>query len=378
MALNETQQFTELIKKSSHVLIVFKKEFTIDAVAAALGLYSVLKKQNKLVDIICPDFVLPKNLKFLPNAEIINPKLETLQKLIITVDADQEQIEEFSYNFEANKLKIFITPKTGGLNEEKVKIESSQFKYDLIITLDTADLNALGAIYQNFTQFFFDTNIINIDHHSDNEQYGQINITNLNAVATSEILFDLINSIDKNLLDAEIATCLLTGLVAKTKSFKTPNVTPTTLGVASALMTAEADRDTIIKNLYRSRSLATLNLWGRVLARLRNDGDSKLIWSLLTDNDFVEAKADQKDLSDVIDELISFMPGVEIVVLIYQLNGSINVLVHTLKGHNALYLASTFNPEGSKNSAQFQISNQTLADAETEVIAKIKERLGQK
>jgi len=378
MALNEVQQIQEVIKKSHHILITFPKDFSIDAVASALALYLVLKKQDKLVDIVCDNFEPPNNLKFLPKSETIKPKISNLQKFVISVDTNKDKIEEFSYNVENDKLNIYITPKAGTFNQENVRTESSDYKYDLIITLDTVDLDSLGKIYQNFTEFFYNTTIINIDNKPENEHFGQINLTNMNSVATAEILFRLINTIDKNLMDKDIATCLLTGLISKTRSFKTSNVTPKTLEIASRLLTAEADRDTIIKNLYRSRALTTLNLWGRVLARLKSDKSNKLVWSLLTENDFVESGAQPKDLPDVIEELISFVPGVKIVVLIYQIKGKNCVLVNTFKNHNALYLTSNFRPEGTKNLAEFCLTEETLLEAEKKVIDQIKERLGKK
>ncbi|MDP2766655.1 MAG: hypothetical protein Q8O41_04270, partial [Candidatus Methanoperedens sp.] len=59
--------------------------------------------------------------------------------------------------------------------EDDISSRSSGFKYDLIIALDTADLESLGQIYDNDTEFFYKTPIINIDHHSENEEFGQIN-----------------------------------------------------------------------------------------------------------------------------------------------------------------------------------------------------------
>ena len=376
MALNEVQQITEAIKKSHHILITFRKDFTTDAVASALALYLILKKQDKLVDIICSDFILPDNLKFLPQTNNIKNNFSSLQKFVINVDTSKNKIDEFSYDLEKDKLKIYITPKAGAFKKEDLKAESSEYKYDLIITLDTPDLESLGMIYQNFTEFFYNTTIINIDHNPENEHYGQINFTNMNAVATAEILFGLIDDINKNLIDSDVATCLMAGLISKTRSFKTNNVTPKTLDIASKLLSAEADRESIIKSLYRSRHLSTLNLWGRVLARLKSHNNNKLIWSLLTENDFVEAGANQNDLPDVIDELISFVPGVEVAILIYQFNGKNCVIIYTLKNNNALYLVSSFNPEGSKNLARFCLEGKTLLEAEQEIINKVKERLG--
>ena len=375
MALTEVQQITETIKKSNHILIAFRKNFSVDAVASALALYLFLKKQNKLVDVVCADFVLPKNLQFLAESKKVKPAITNLQKFVIDINIDKSKIEEFSYNIEGNKLKIYITPKNGALSSEDLNSSASEYKYDLIITVDTPDFSSLGKTYQTATEFFYNTTIINIDHSPENEHYGQINLTNMNAVATAEILYQLLNDLDKTLVDGDIATCLLTGMVSKTRSFKTVNVTPKTLELAGNLINLGAQKDAIIQSLYRSRSLATLNLWGRVLARLKSDSDNRLIWSLITESDFLQASADKNDLPDVIEELISFIPSAEIVILIYQLGGVNHVIINTLKKDNALYLAGGFNPAGSKHLAEFSFNGKTIQEAETDVIGKVKERL---
>jgi len=378
MALNETEQFTEIIKQSHHILITFKKDFSVDAVASALALYLILNKMGKLIDIACDDFELPKNLKFLTNSAEIKTELSNLQKFVISIATKDDNIDNFSYNIKDRQLKIYITPKSGAFSQKDVSAQNSEYKYDLIITVDTPDLDSLGKIYQNFTDFFYNTNIVNIDNKSDNEHFGQINLTNFNSTSTTEILFDLINEIDKELFDPEIATCLLAGMISKTKSFKTSNVTPRTLDIAGRLINMEADREAIIKSLYRSRSLSTLNLWGRVLARLKSDGDNRLIWSMITEHDFVEAGADKKDMPDVIEELISFIPTAEIIVLIYQQGEKSCVMLNTFKNHNALYLTKDFKPVGSKNSANFCLIGKSLLETEQEVIENIKKNLSPK
>jgi len=162
MALTEIEQTREVIKKSNHILITFPKNFSIDAVASSLALYLILKKQNKLVDIVCSDFSLPKNLNFLPQADRIQRQIANLQKFVISVDLADDQIENFSYNLENNKLKIYITPKAGSFTKNQVTAESSNYKYDLIIALDAADFDSLGKIYHNFTEFFYDRAYLNL------------------------------------------------------------------------------------------------------------------------------------------------------------------------------------------------------------------------
>lgn len=377
MALNINQQIFQAIKSSQQSLITFRKNFSVDSMASALALFLILKKMDKLTEVVSDEFALPKNLNFLPNPEIIKPTLANIQKFIISLDIAENNLDQFSYNIENDKLNIYLSPKNGSINFETLKTSASKYRHDLIFVVDSPDLPSLENFYHQNRDFFYDTTIINIDHHPENEIFGQINLINPNAVSTSEIIFEILESFGEELLDPEIATCLLTGMIAKTNSFKTQNVTPKSLNVASRLMAAEANRQEIIKNLFRSQSLANLNLWGRALARLKSDLDDKLVWSLLTEHDFIESKTDGENLIGVIDELIANLPKTEIVVLIYQQGAIINVLVRVFKNHNAQSLIQQFAGQGSKTSAQCSFESKSLVEVEKIVIEAIKENLVQ-
>lgn len=68
-------------------------------------------------------------------------------------------------------------------------------------------------------------------------------------MAVAEILYDIISTIPENKIDEDMATCLLTGLITATKSFKTPNITPHTLNIASELITLGGCCEEIINSL---------------------------------------------------------------------------------------------------------------------------------
>jgi phosphoesterase RecJ-like protein len=376
MGLSTVQQIFEAIKKSNHNLIAFRKNPNGDTIASALTLALLLKKMDKPVDVVSDGFTLPKNFDFLPEAKKINPSLSNLKKIILSLDLSQNKINDFSYDIKDNKLNIFITPENSLFDEKKISTSTSNFKYDLIFTVDTYDLESLGRVYDENTEFFFNMPVVNIDHSPDNEHFGQINLVEITATSTAEILFNLIESLDSKLLDENIATCLLTGMIVKTKSFKTNQVTPRSLNIASQLIAAGAKREQIIQNLYQTRTLATLKIWGKILARIRNDSGKKLVWSLLEKRDFDELGLKPDCLPDVIDELISNAPEAEIIILFYETApDQICGLIHTNRNYNALTLTQPFNPVGVKTSAHFYLKDKSLFEAQREVIEKIKERL---
>lgn len=381
MALNLTQQLFETIEKSSRPLVAFRKNWSGDAVASGLALHNILKKMNKpVVDIVCDDFIVPKNFTFLSKIETIKPAISNLRNLIISVDVSGNRIGGLHYEMEGTKLNIFVAPEHRNIDQKEITTALSNYKYDLVIVLDSPDLESLGNLYQENTEFFFNTPLINIDHSPANEQFGQINLVEMNATSTAEILFNFLENINPNLIDEEVATLLLAGMISKTRSFKSLTVTPRTLGIASQLVARGARREEIIKNLYQTKTIGTLKLWGRALMRLKNDPSVKLVWSLLTRDDFITSGAEVEELPEVIDELIANSPEAEIVVLFYEIpytnspETKICCLIKTLKGAEAGRLISR-EAEGGKDMRQFCLTGVKLTDAEKEIIEEIKMNL---
>lgn len=383
--LTQEQQIFEQINKASNILITFKKTWNGDSVASALAIFLFLKKMDKNVEMAAEKFSLGKLYSFLPGYDEIKYELDNLRKFIISLDITNTKVSQIKYKQEENKLNFIISPQDGFFSSTDITSGASGFKYDLIITVDAPDLESLGRIYDNDTEFFYQTPIINIDHNSNNESYGQINFIELTAVSTSEIVFSLFESFGRDLIDENIATCLLAGMIAETKSFKTNNVTPRALLTASALMTLGARREEIVNYLYRSKSINVLKLWGRVLARLSSDAENKLVWSTLSTSDFTKTNSTENDLTDVIDELIVSIPKAKVIAIIYEskkageeLKGEpikeTNLLIYTIKNIDALGLIKEFNPIGTKSLARAVVDSPVI-EAEKIIIDAIRDKL---
>jgi phosphoesterase RecJ-like protein len=370
MALSLPEQLKTLIENKKHILVTFRKNASGDAIGSAIALALMIERMGRTVDIVSADFVLPKAYAFLPLASRIGNNFSHLQKFIITLDVRESGVEELSYDLKDEKLRIFITPKHGILTRDQVRTAQTDFKYDLIVTLDTEDLSSLGSLYDNNTDLFYKTPIVNIDHNSANEHYGHVNIIDMTATSTAEVLFDTMKQMNEELIDTHMATALLAGMIAKTHSFKTDNVTPRTLATASTLVTLGANREEIVHHLYRTRSIATLKLWGFALSHMQVDHSTGLVWSTITRDDFVRSGATEDDLSDIVSELISSAPEAKVIILLHEhetdhaKSGLIHGLIHTTKGYQARDLASAYDAKGNNAQASFTITGKTLTEAE--------------
>ncbi len=374
--LNENQQIVEQINRAQEILITCKQNFSGDGISAALALASILKKMDKNISIAISKFQIPANYTFLPGYKEIKTDLYHLKKFTITLDTRRVPIEELSYDKGDYDLKIFLTPKVGTYSESDVSFNSSKYKYDLIFILDSPDLESLGAIYEKNTEFFYNTPIINIDHSPANEYFGQINKVELTAAATSEIIYSLLEILGLDFIDENIATYIYTGLTEKTRSFKAPSVTPQTLNTASRLIQQGADREKIVTHLYRTKSISTLKLWGRALARLQLDPRLKLIWTTLSRQDFDKAGTDANNMKNLVDEIISETPQAEVIIIfLEQKENKITTQVYTTHKVNALGLVKKFSPQGNKQAAYFTTEDKRLAEAEREIIEQVKTEL---
>lgn len=381
MALNTNQQIFETIQKSNHPLIAFRKNWNGDAVAASLALRSILRKLGKpTVDVASDGFSAPKKFTFLPEVGAIKPNINNLRKLIISLDVAQNKIGDLHYEMQGDKLNIFVSPEEKNIDAKNISTALSDYRYDLALILDTPDLESLGNVYHQNSDFFYRTPVVNIDHSPSNEQFGQINLVEMNATSTAEILFNFLESLNPQLIDDEVATYLLAGMISKTRSFKSSNVTPRTLGIASQLIARGARREEIIKNLYQTKTIGTLKLWGRVLMRLKSDSSAKIVWSLITRDDFITSGAEEEELPEVIDELIASSPEANTVVLFYEIpyinstETKICCLLKTLKGAAADKLISRV-ADGGKDFKQFCLTGMKLTDVEKEIIEEIKMNL---
>jgi phosphoesterase RecJ-like protein len=359
MELSPKQQISELIKQSQRILVVSHKDAGGDAVGSMLALERVLSKSDKEITLVLSE-KLEENLAFLPGIEKLKTDITGARDLIIRVNKDKYPVDKLSYNEEDGFLNIVLTPKTT-LEKDKLEFVQGKFKYDLIFVLDTADVENIDSIYDRYTELFFETPIVNIDHHGGNEYFGTVNMVDLTATSTSEILVSIIEAIGPGNFDADVATCLLTGIIADTSSFKNTNTTPKSLTISAQMLAAGARQQEIIQNLYKTRQLSTLKLWGKILSNMEYDQPHRMVVSSINLADFTQIGGNIEELHGVMDELLSKAPGTDVVLLLAETaQGKITGKLKGINGSDVLVIAEAFGGSGHTLAAGFDMTNATL------------------
>lgn len=370
------EQFLETVERAKSPLIVLRETADIDSFAAAFALAGFISTMEKPISIAVSGGNAPKSLAFLRQTATIHGDLPNIQKLIVQVATQDAQLESLTYHIEQDGIHIHLTPKSGAFNASNVIVNPDGYKYDLILSLGISELADIGDLFRRYTDFFYDTPIINIDHKPSNEHFGAVNMVDIRAVATSEIIYELIHSIDTTRVNEDIATACLAGMMHATQGFRSIHVTPKTLSIAGELMAKGAKRDEIVEHLYKTRSVETLRLWGRALARIKSHTESGLVWSLLTTQDFALSGTDASSLHHIIEELLLNAPNAKVGAIFYEDEEKhIRVLLEAVRPYDAIHLGSPFTASGTRESATLLLRNTRIQDAEKRVVEHLKKEL---
>jgi phosphoesterase RecJ-like protein len=220
--------------------------------------------------------------------------------------------------------------------------------HDLIVSLDCSDVRRMGSPYQRLATQEPPLSIINIDHHVTNVTFGQLNWVDPCAVATAQMVLELIQVLDIA-LDAEIATCLLTGIVTDTRGFRTSNTSPQVMRAVTLLMEAGANLASITDQVFRRRPLAALRLWAQALPNTRLA--DRILWSAITNE--MRLQSDYESDGDA--GLVSFLGDVTesdmAVVFSERQNGEIDVSMRANAGWDVSKVALALGGGGHPQAA---------------------------
>lgn len=368
-------QIEQELQRASSILLALPKYASIDSIASALLLQSHFSLLGKRVDLFCEQFETEK-ISFFSNLATIKQSLPSTKKTTIEINTKLFPIDPPTLFQTLDTLKITLSPKQGNISRGAISIKEQSHSYDLIVTLGTLDLSLLGSIYAENTDFFFETPIVNIDHRPDNQNYGQINWVDINATSISELIYHWIYA--ERMIQEDAANMLLAGIMSKTHSLRTAQVTPRTLELVAKLMQLGADHQLVVNHLYRTKSVDMLKLWGHVLHNLKSDSEKSLVWTMIPSSVFSLTGTSFSHLNDLTQEVINHTPEAKTIVLIYEDPSNANTIfvqLTTTPPVHAKDLLKNWQPSGSDRHALVILKNTTLKEAENQLLPLIKQRL---
>lgn len=300
--MNNFDEITKVLQKNNNFLITSHVNLDGDGIGSELAFYFILKKLKKKSIILNQD-KLPKIYDFLPGS---------------------------------NKVRYLedncIDPK----------------KIDVGIVLDCSNVKRIGKTYEIFKDI---KTIISIDHHKSNENFGSLNYVDSSVSSVGEIIYELIKSINIDLLDEDISTCLFAAIITDTGSFRYSNVSSKTFKVASDLTSFGIKPYLIANNIYNRKTYSGLKLLGEALSTLEMDDSNYVSWLTITRKMLNNAKANDEEIEGIID-IATTLDNAEISILFRETkDNKIKISFRSKSNFDVNKFAGKFNGGGHPNAA---------------------------
>ncbi len=316
--ISPLRQAVQLIMEAETCLVVCHLNPDGDTLGSGLALYHGLCALRKhTVRLLCHDPV-PEIYRFLPGSEVVATELQP-----VTV-------------------------------------------YDLALVCDMSQLNRAGR-HEPLVRAA--RRILQIDHHVAQEPFADVRLVDERAAATAEIAYRLLRAL-RIPLTPEMATCLLTGIVTDTFSFKFPNTTPRTLRIAAHLQSCGANISEINEQVFETRSFSAVKLLGLALATLKRTADGRIAWAVIPRSAFEEAGASEEETEGIVN-FVRSIHGVQVAMLLRESpNRKIRVSLRSRGAINVAQIAQQFGGGGHENAAGCTLE-MSLADAEQALLQEV-------
>ena len=304
----------EEIEKAKDIVILTHECPDGDAVGSALAMYLTLKKLNKQVDVVIPEY--SNVFAFLPGAD-------------------------------------------------EIKKEGKEEAYDLAISLDVTGIARMNG----FSKYFENAKTkIQIDHHQVNEMFADYNFVNPASPACAQNLIFIIEQLGVE-IDKEIGTCLLTGIITDTGGFKYEGVSAETFEFTSWLLTKGVNVSEVYKKVLQTKTRANFELRKLIMDRMEFLCDNKITFTYMTLEDEKNVGAEPGDHEGLV-EVGRDIEGVEVSIFIREIENGYKASLRSNNYVNVSDVCIAFNGGGHIRAAGCNIYG-SLEEVKQKIISEV-------
>ncbi len=226
MKEQDIRQIKELLAQPMKIAVIPHRSPDGDAMGSTIGLSLFLKKLGHEVTVITPN-EFPSFLAWLPESD-----------QVVVYEKDRE------------RATAILT------------------SADLLFALDFNALHRTGEMENVLSRV--ESPFIMIDHHQKPDGFAKYTYSNTAFGSTCEMIFNFIGFLGyQELIDKEIATCIYTGIVTDSGSFRFPSTTAATHRITAQLIEKGVDNGAVHIALFDNNSYQSLQLLGRALENLK-------------------------------------------------------------------------------------------------------------
>ncbi len=299
------------IDKASHIILVAHEHPDADSLGSACAFYSHLLRLSKKVTLFCSTDIGDKNLLFLPWSD----------KICHTFPLDA----------------------------------------DLVMSFDCGSFKRLGITYTG--------ELINFDHHISNEHYGTYNYVNVNALSTTQVIYEWFIANDIK-INGKMAQSLYAGLLDDTSCFR--DITPAVLHMGSSLIALGANHEACVKALFGCHSLASLRLKAIMLREMELVHDGSVAVFKVTQQMLGESGAVLRDCKHPLEVSLRLKVVTTALLAVELKSGGVKISLRCSEALNASEILQHYGGGGHASRAGARLANVTIDEAVEKVLSQIR------
>ncbi len=239
-------QILERLKQANNVLVTVSANPSVDQLAACIGTTLFLNKLGKHATAVFSGEV-PSTIEFLQPENTLEKNTDSLRDFIIALD--KTKADKLRYKVEDQFVKIFITPYHTSISEQDLEFSHGDFNVDVVIAIGVKQREDLDQAITAHGRILHDATVISVNDEPYDGNLGTINWQNPQSSSLSEMMVELSEALKSDLLDQQMATAFLTGIVAKTDRFGNEKAHPNTMTISGKLMAAGASPQLVAEKL---------------------------------------------------------------------------------------------------------------------------------
>lgn len=247
--LSPKQEIAESLRNGDHFVVTTKANPTPDQVASVIALGLIMQKLGKGVNAVVPSGV-PQNLQFLPT-DVLDDEVTAIRDFIIDVDTSRVEADRLKYASEDNKVRIYLTPYDGNYSKNDVSFSYGEYHIDNLLVvganskkdLDEALSGENADIVQNAKVLVISSESVNADLQN------AVTWSEVGSSSVSEMVMSITEALQGGMLDADIATSIMAGIVSATNHFSNKQTTPKVMTMSAQLMAAGARQAEIMQHI---------------------------------------------------------------------------------------------------------------------------------
>ena len=186
--------------------------------------------------------------------------------------------------------------------------------YDCVLVTDCASYERMGIICNSVSRRDL---LINIDHHSSNSRYGDLNWVDPKSASSGELVFQLLKQANWP-ITPPIANCLFTAISTDTGSFQYATTRPSTYMIAAELVKRGANLSRICEEVYQSYPLSRVKLQRHMFNSFKIIENNQIAYFWIRQADYKKTGASPDESEGLIDHIRNIQ-GVKIACLFEEI-----------------------------------------------------------